>query len=296
MPGENRDHIQTLNKNLETSNENIRNLGARLSGLGGGLAKTNQIIHNEAEALGKVQHEIANKQNWFNRLTIALSVVIAAATVAYVWITYLSVQVARETNKIQQQVLLTQRRAFSIEKRPYLYVNFVYDFRPRKDDILFGAIIGFRNTGDFPANVSELKYLVADNVSNKSIDFKKWYGDSYGNFPDITVVPPSQDIVAVYTPGISQKATLACVGVLVQYQGEDPADKFWFKRMDVFRIIHDDAGKIADKKLIDIQIDWDKNQARPAPEFTIPNWSAYREANVEVKSLVLGATKGTRTS
>ena len=292
--GQIRDHVQTLNKNLETSNEIIKNLGERLSGLGEGLSKTNQVIHNEADALTKAQHEIANKQSWFNGLTIGLTAVIAAATLAYVWITYQSVQAVRESNKIQQEVLRMQQRAFSIEKRPYLYVNFLYDFRPREDDILFGAIMGFRNTGDFPANVINLKYLVADDDSNKPIDFKKWYGDTYGNFPDITVVPPGQDIMTVYTPGISKNATLACVGVLAQYAGEDPAGEFWFRRLDVFRIIHDETGKITDKKLIDIKIDWDRNQNRPLPEFTIPNWSAYRKANVEVKSLVPGETKGTR--
>lgn len=54
----------------------------------------------EAEA---IQKEAATSQGKLQRVTIALTVVIAISTVAYTWITWQSVQAQREANQIQRE-------------------------------------------------------------------------------------------------------------------------------------------------------------------------------------------------
>lgn len=51
----------------------------------------------------KIQKEAATSQYKLQRVTIALTVVIALSTVVYTWITWQSVQAQREANKIQRE-------------------------------------------------------------------------------------------------------------------------------------------------------------------------------------------------
>jgi len=55
----------------------------------------------------KIQKEAASSQGRLQAVTIALTVVIAAATVVYTWITWQSVQAQRESNQIQRAAQTT---------------------------------------------------------------------------------------------------------------------------------------------------------------------------------------------
>ena len=65
------------------------------------------IVTNKLEArlieAEKIQKEAATSQNKLQWVTIALTVVIALATVGYTWITWKSVQAQRDANKIQRE-------------------------------------------------------------------------------------------------------------------------------------------------------------------------------------------------
>ena len=65
----------------------------------------------------RIQKEAANSQSKLQRVTIALTVVIALSTVVYTWITWQSVQAQREANQIQ-------REALTVESLPILHTPF----------------------------------------------------------------------------------------------------------------------------------------------------------------------------
>ena len=134
----------------------------------------------------------------------------------------------------------------------------------------------FRNKGQYPASDVEPKYLVCDD-KGRSYNFEKWYGDSFGGFPKIQVVPPDSSIDIVYCPGIEKDATFASIGILVNYQGLDSGNKHWFKRQDVFKIEKDENGNAKEVKLIKYDIFWDKNKTGEGPDLIQPDWNMYRK-------------------
>ncbi len=92
----------------------------------------------------------------------------------------------------------------------------------------------------------------------KCIDYKKWYFDTNGGFPEIGFVAPDGKVgPLVYTPGIPKDAKCACVGVVVDYAGVDSKKRYWFKRLNVFSIVN--AGEKKEMRLIGADTD------RPCP-------------------------------
>lgn len=71
------------------------------------VKKSMQIASEKLEARLReseaIQKEAATSQGKLQRVTIALTVVIAISTVAYTWITWQSVQAQREANQIQRE-------------------------------------------------------------------------------------------------------------------------------------------------------------------------------------------------
>jgi uncharacterized protein HemX len=59
----------------------------------------------------KIQKEAAISQNKLQRVTIALTVVIALSTVVYTWITWQSVQAQHEANQIQRETLAAEKQS-----------------------------------------------------------------------------------------------------------------------------------------------------------------------------------------
>jgi hypothetical protein len=71
------------------------------------VKKSLHIVSDKLEArlleAEKIQREAAESQTKLQRVTIALTIVIAIATVVYTWITWQSVQAQREANQIQRE-------------------------------------------------------------------------------------------------------------------------------------------------------------------------------------------------
>jgi uncharacterized protein HemX len=59
----------------------------------------------------RIQKEAATSQTKLQRVTIALTVVIALSTVVYTWITWQSVQAQREANQIQRDAHAAEAKA-----------------------------------------------------------------------------------------------------------------------------------------------------------------------------------------
>lgn len=78
--------------------------------VGAGLFDVKKSLHIVSDKLEarlleaeKMQREAAKSQTKLQRITIALTIVIAIATVVYTWITWQSVQAQREANQIQRE-------------------------------------------------------------------------------------------------------------------------------------------------------------------------------------------------
>ena len=71
------------------------------------VKKSMHIVTEKLEArlieAEKIQKEAATSQHKLQRVTIALTVVIALSTVFYTWITWQSVQAQQEANQIQRE-------------------------------------------------------------------------------------------------------------------------------------------------------------------------------------------------
>ncbi len=78
--------------------ENVRNALIDLQG----------AVHKSTKRLETSINEAAKKQERAQKVGIALTVVIAIATVAYAGTTWLSVQTQREANEIQRELLESQ--------------------------------------------------------------------------------------------------------------------------------------------------------------------------------------------
>jgi preprotein translocase subunit SecG len=81
-----------------------------LENVWGGLFDVKKAMHSSTEKIEKrlvesekIQKDAAGSQTRLQRVTIALTVVIALSTVAYTWITWQSVQAQREANQIQRE-------------------------------------------------------------------------------------------------------------------------------------------------------------------------------------------------
>ncbi len=70
---------------------------------------TDKLVERLLEA-EKIQKEAAKSQGALQKVTIALTIVIAISTVAYTYITWQSVKAQREANAIQREVLLANKK------------------------------------------------------------------------------------------------------------------------------------------------------------------------------------------
>ena len=114
-------------------------------------------------------------------------------------------------------------------------------------------------------------------------DFKKWWQDTHGGFPEVGVVPPNSKIQPLlnYIPGISKDAKFASVGVLVSYEGVEQEINYWFKRIDVFKISRDEQGNAVGLNPIDLDISWDQNGKKSLPKLIMPDWKKYKKSTIQ---------------
>ena len=85
--------------------EALDNVHAGLVDLKKAIHQTSDRLEKRLEVLEGLQDKTAQTQGKLQRITIALTVVIALATVTYTWVTWETVQAQREANEIQKQAI-----------------------------------------------------------------------------------------------------------------------------------------------------------------------------------------------
>lgn len=188
------------------------------------------------------------------------------------FLTIFTVGIAIASLNRQNILLNSQITQFQLDKRPYLFVDFKYKGGLRESDILFGADMVFKNTGKFPAKIIKAEYLVCD--EKECHDYKKWYTDTYGGFPEITLVPPNSDVGPfAYAAGLLKGSKYGCVGVLLTYQGFESNKEYWFYRIDKFKIDIAKDSSLRDSHQIGHVIQWDENKDKPKPRLEKPSFT-----------------------
>ena len=70
-----------------------------------GLFDLKKSIHHASDNLNERIKEFIKSQGKLQKITIALTIVIALATVTYTWVTWQTVQAQKEANTIQRELL-----------------------------------------------------------------------------------------------------------------------------------------------------------------------------------------------
>lgn len=171
----------------------------------------------------------------------------------------------------QNKLLSNQLIQSQLEWRPYLFVDFNYLGSVREKDILFGANMIFRNTGKTPAKIIKAQYLICD--EKECHDYKKWYSDTYGGFPEIKLVPPNSNTGPFpYAAGLLKGSKYACIGVLLTYQGIESNKEYWFYEVNKFKLDIAEDGGIKNSHQISHDVQWDENKDREKPNLIKPDF------------------------
>ena len=79
-----------------------------LSNVHAGLHDVKVAMHDATKKLDNRFHKFEQAQTKLQHVALALTCVIAISTVAYTWITWMSVQAQKEANQIQREALVEQ--------------------------------------------------------------------------------------------------------------------------------------------------------------------------------------------
>jgi hypothetical protein len=101
------------NRRVVRSTEAMMRLGDKVTGLMETIYRASQGIQEKADTLFSLYDRISRSQTRQQRIVIGLTVVLALSTIAYTWITWLSVSAMRDANEIQRQVLKLQQQGSS---------------------------------------------------------------------------------------------------------------------------------------------------------------------------------------
>jgi len=85
--------------------ESTHDLGGKVEGLIAALSNIHETIHDETGKMIAAQKKISQAQGRQQNIIVALTWVIAIATVSYVGITWWSVSTMRESNNIQKRFI-----------------------------------------------------------------------------------------------------------------------------------------------------------------------------------------------
>ena len=91
------------------STDAVLGLSEKLAGLMETMYRASQGLQEKADKLHQLFDKNSSAQSRQQTILIALSIVVAASTAAYTWITWESVAAMREANEIQRQVLALQK-------------------------------------------------------------------------------------------------------------------------------------------------------------------------------------------
>ena len=91
-------------------------LSKKVEGLESAVQSSTEVLSEKTDELKSTYEKIANSQGRQQVALILLSVVVAAATVLYTWITWKQVEATRASNEIQRQMLSAQRE---VDAKPH---------------------------------------------------------------------------------------------------------------------------------------------------------------------------------
>ena len=106
------------NRRAIRATEAVTRLGDKVTGLMETIYRASQGIQDKADTLFALYDRISRSQTWQQRIVISLTVVLALSTIAYTWITWLSVSAMRDANEIQLELLKVQQKSSAAPPAP----------------------------------------------------------------------------------------------------------------------------------------------------------------------------------
>ena len=96
----------------------VTSLRDKVTGLMETIYRASQGLQEKTDQLLALYNRISNAQSRQQLVVIILSVVVAASTAVYTWITWQSVAAMREANEIQRQLLELQKSSVVTQTAP----------------------------------------------------------------------------------------------------------------------------------------------------------------------------------
>jgi len=183
--------------------------------------------------------------------------------------------VQTQSLSVQSDVLKVNLKQMQLNTRPQVAVTIYPRGWNRDNTSYFGGNIEFENYSAFSARNMKTEYLIS-NDTGKADDFKKWYSDTYGSFPEISFVSAkSKSDQIPLVPSIPRAANFACIGVKVLYQGFDSNKKYWHIIRKTYRLAKDKDGNLTDLILIDNVQQSDDDSGADVPRLEVPIWKKF---------------------
>lgn len=250
----------------------------RVAALGESLTKTSAIMKNSIEEISNTINSVTKSQSKQQKWMIILSGALTLATIIYAIITGLTLGALKQANQIQAGLLNIQGRQLELDKRPMLYIAIEPRLWTDGKNYYFGGDLTYQNNGAYIARNIDSEYLISNNIADSEVDYKNWYSDTHGSFPDIKAVPPHQNIGPLpLTPSFDKNASWVSIGVLSKYKGYDQEVKYWIKRVDIYNIQKDENGNPIKLVLIRSDLDFDSDIGAAPVSLSIPEWNSFKK-------------------
>lgn len=105
-------------RRTERATEAVIRLGDKVTGLMETIDRASQGIQQKTDKLFDLYNRISRSQARQQKVVIGLTLVLAASTAFYTWITWQSVSAMREANQIQRQLLQLQQASNAMQTAP----------------------------------------------------------------------------------------------------------------------------------------------------------------------------------
>lgn len=221
------------------------------------------------------------------KIFIHMQIITAFATIAMaIFIGFQSRNISQQTDSIRKQTdIITQ--SFTLEKRPYLYIDLIPVVGPFRDSeksgerySFSGGEIVYKNVGLFAASDINVTAKIIDDVDDYKHDLAEWFIEEYGAFPYPTTIFPGQSHshgYRVMLPYLEKGGMIHIyMGVRVTYKGFNE-NRYFYSLDYVYLVERDNNDKII---IIPLKKDtkWDiNNKDTKIPEIEI-DWSKYKKA------------------
>ena len=211
-----------------------------------------------------------------------------------------SVDAQKESVRELKRSVETQIEELSLSKRPYVYLEIKnVRIKPRieiKADnkpsthYMVQADLEFKNEGDIPAVINEIKYFVTTDKDKRHLDTPAYFEENLGSYPYPTIIFPKQENLR-FTYGADCSTTTERIyfNVVLAYKGYKEDSNYWYSFISKYATIGEQAEqkiKLADGTeiqssitaftIIPLQLegDWDRNKNVVRPEIFIPDWES----------------------